>query len=51
MYVCTSTHKKPKHTTTRAGFTESSSEGAALGCIGLTVSDGFDFTKWKRMGE
>lgn len=34
-----------------AGFTESSSEGAALGCIGLAVSDGFDFTKWKRMGE
>lgn len=33
------------------GFTESSSEGAALGCIGLAVSDGFDFTKWKRMGE
>lgn len=33
------------------GFTESSSEGAALGCIGLAVSDGMDFTKWKRMGE
>lgn len=33
------------------GFTESLSEGAALGCIGLAVSDGFDFTKWKRMGE
>ena len=37
--------------TQHAGFTESSSEGAALGCIGLAVSDGFDFTKWKRMGE
>ena len=33
------------------GFTESTSEGAALGCIGLAVSDGLDFTKWKRMGE
>ena len=33
------------------GFTESISEGAALGCIGLAVSEGMDFTKWRRMGE
>lgn len=37
----------PPHT----GFTESSSEGAALGCIGLAISNGMDFTKWKRMRE
>lgn len=33
------------------GFAESTSEGAALGCIGLAISEGMDFTKWKRMGE
>lgn len=33
-----------------AGFAETSSEGAALGCIGLAASEGLDYTKWTRMG-
>lgn len=33
------------------GFSETASEGAALGCIGLAISDGYDFKRWKRLGE
>lgn len=50
-YVYIWTHIYILYTCMCIGFAETSSEGAALGCIGLAISDGYDFKRWKRLGE